>query len=274
MQPMAQLLGLWSALAAARHAPGRLHILPAGGEPGDEVGTHPSPTVVVALRGVVRLERPRRSPIDLQPGDAAAIAPGAAHRHAPLRRGSATLDLGFDYEGCDLLLRTPDTTVAALLPTHPALALAKRLLDGDRIALPELLAQVLERPLRDVRPLPAAAERMRDRIRTHGLTPISAADVARAGGLAPSRAWQLFKAHFGCTPRQALERRRCAVAASLLDAGVGVAEAARRCGFRDRGTFSRAYVRVHGVTPRASLRGASRRSRRGLSRPPPPGRAR
>lgn len=251
MLAVSELLTLWSALAAAARKPGRLQVLrAAGGEiPGQ--WRHPVPTVVVGLLGVVRIERPSGPPIDLQAGDAVVIAPGTAHRHVPLRRDSAALELGFDYGWCDLEFHGAATSLAATLPRQPAEAQVQGMLAGETQALGRLLDLLLARPLQDMRHLPAAALAMRDRIRSHGLTPISAADVARAGGLQPSRAWQVFKVHFGCTPRQALERRRCAVAAAQLEAGMGVAEVAQACGFRDRGTFSRAFVRVHGVAPRS-----------------------
>lgn len=217
------------------------------------------PTVVIGLRGVVRLRAAGRNVIDLQPGDAAVIAAGAWHEHEPLRRSAAALALGFDYGMCDLLLSNAETTVPAVLPQQPAWQVVERLLAGDERAMSDLLALVLEVPWRDVPHLPAAVERMRDHIRSHGLTPITAADLARISGLGPSRAWELFREHFGCTPRQALERRRCAVAAALLDHGLAVSEVASRCGFVDRGTFTRAFARIQGVGP-AAWRKRERRS--------------
>lgn len=249
MQSMRDLLELWSAVAAVARAPGRLLRLPAaGGEPAGH-GLHPVPTVVAALRGAVRVEVPGGRPVDLAAGDVLAIAAGAAHRHAPLRAGAAVLELGFDYGWCDLELRARDVAISAAMPRQPAEGLVGRMLAGDAAAVGPLLEQVLERPLQDLHRLPPAARRMRDRIRSHGLTPITAAAVVRASGLRPSRAWQVFRLHFGCTPHQALERRRCAVARSLLQRGADVSTAALRCGYRDRGTFARAYARVHGQPP-------------------------
>lgn len=212
---------------------------------------HPVPTLEICLRGVVRLNRGRRQPIDLHPGDAAVVAPGAVHEHAPLRRGAAALGLGFDYGVCDLALMEADISIPAFLPQQLALQLVNRLLRNDASALPAVLALVLEHHLQEARPLPQAVVRMRDRIRTHGLTPITAADLARISGLGTSRAWEIFHHHLGCTPRQALERRRCAVAAAMLTQGMSVASVATRCGFADRGTFTRAFTRIHGKNPSA-----------------------
>ncbi len=253
MQRVSDLLVLWSGLAAAARAPGRVVVLASDGRPVPGHWLHPVPTVVVALAGVVRIEVPGGRPYDLRSGEALVVAPGAAHRHAPLRSGAASLALGFDYGLCDLELCGPGVRLGAAMPCEPAWMLVGRMLRGDSSALGPLLALVVERPLSEVQPLPVAVLRMRDRIRSHGLTPITAAAVARAGGLRPSRAWQLFRAHFGCTPRQALERRRCAVAAALLQQGLDVTETARRCGFSDRGTFSRAFRRVHGRSPSTVL---------------------
>jgi AraC family transcriptional regulator len=250
MQRLSDLLTLWSALAAAARHPGRVRVLEADGGEAPGHWLHPVATVVVALRGPARIDSPGREAIDLVPGDAVVIAPGAAHRHAPLRNQAAVLGLGFEYGWCDLEFNVGTQTVGASMPRQPAEDLVARMRAGDAAALGNLLALILDRPLQDVRQLPEAALHMRDRIRSHGLTPITAADIARAGGLKPSRAWQVFREHFGCTPRQALERRRCAVAAALLEQGHPVAEVAERCGFRDRGTFTRAFARVHGRAPR------------------------
>lgn len=249
MQRLSDLLALWTALATVARDPGRIRVLPADGRAAIGHWLHPVPTLVVALSGVARIESPGRPALDLTPGQALVIAPGAAHRHVPLRRQAATLELGFDYGCCDLEFHADRLVIGATMPRQPAEALMGRLQAGDDGALRGLLALIIDRPLQDLQQLPLAAQRMRDRIRSHGLTPITAADVARAGGLQPSRAWQLFRAHFGCTPRQALERRRCAVAAALLAQGLAVAAVAQRCGFTGRGTFTRAFVRVHGHPP-------------------------
>jgi AraC-like DNA-binding protein len=249
MQRLSDLLALWTALSAASRDPGRTRIVPVGHDQAPGCGLHPVATLAVALAGAARIECPGRRPYDLAPREAVVIAAGALHRHLPLRGQAATLELGFDYEVCDLEFHTAAFTVQASMPRQPAEELVGRLLAGEQAPLGILLGLILEQPLRDLQPLPAAARRMRDRIRSHGLTRISAADVAAASGLRQSRAWQLFQTHFGCTPRQALERRRCAIAASWLAQGMPVGEAASRCGFRDRGTFARAFRRVHGRPP-------------------------
>jgi AraC-like DNA-binding protein len=161
------------------------------------------------------------------------------------------LGLGFDYGVCDLALIDADISIPAFLPQQPALHLVNRLLRNDATALPAVLALILEHHLQEARPLPEPVVRMRDRIRTHGLTPITAADLAHISGLGTSRAWEIFRHHLGCTPRQALERRRCAVAAAMLTQGMSVTSVTTRCGFGDRGTFARAFARIHGTTPSA-----------------------
>ncbi len=249
MRAIADLLAMWSALAAVAQAPGRLRKIAATGALAYDHGLHPVPTVVIALKGVVRLAVPGGPAVDLAAGDAAVVAPGAAHRHERLRHQSISLELGFDYVGCDIELRSTDATLDGVMPRQPAERLVNRMLNADRAAFAELLTLLLEVPWKEVQELPEAARLMRDRIRSHGLTPITAIDVAAASGLQTSRAWQVFRAHFGCTPRQALEQRRCAVAAALLEQGLTVAEVARRCGFRDQGTFSRAFTRVRGRPP-------------------------
>ncbi|MBN8527551.1 MAG: hypothetical protein J0M02_19635, partial [Planctomycetes bacterium] len=70
MQRLSDLLALWTALAAAARALGRLHVLSAAGADAPGAWLHPVPTVVVALAGAVRLDSPGRPPCDLTPGDA------------------------------------------------------------------------------------------------------------------------------------------------------------------------------------------------------------
>jgi AraC-like DNA-binding protein len=205
--------------------------------------------VVVGLRGVARITQGHGPAIDLHPGDAVVVAPGATHDHAPLRGQSAALALGFDSGMCDVVLSTATVQVDAVMPQHPAWSLVHRLSTKHADALPELLSLVLDRPLQATQPLPTAVARMRDYIRSHGLTPITAADLARVSGLGTSRAWQVFRHHFGCTPRQALEQRRCAVAAAMLRHGLAIPAIITRCGFHDRGTFTRAFARQHGQAP-------------------------
>src|ERR1043165_8211324 len=60
--------------------------------------THTVPTLIACLRGVVRIECAGRN-LDLTAGEAALIAPGAWHRHAALKAGSACLGQGFMLGG-------------------------------------------------------------------------------------------------------------------------------------------------------------------------------
>jgi AraC-like DNA-binding protein len=249
MLPINDVLTLWSALAAAARAPGRLHVLRASKGIMDGHWLHPVPTVVVCLLGTVRIECRLGPAVDLNIGDAVVIAPGVAHRHVPLRRQAGSMELGFEYGWCDLEFHRAGVTLGASMTRQPAETLVQCLLAGESRALADLLLLVLERPLQDVRPFSVAALRMRDRIRSHGLTSVSAMDITRASRLRPSRAWQVFREHFGCTPHEALERRRCSVAAALLAQGMAVAEVALHCGYRDRGTFTRAFRRIYGRSP-------------------------
>lgn len=78
------------------------------------------------------------------------------------------------------------------------------------------------------------------------------ADLAAAAGLSPSRFRELFARHFGCSPRTYGRRARIRRAKELLTASpLSIGEVARRTGFQDVHTFSKAFRAVEGVAPTA-----------------------
>jgi AraC-like DNA-binding protein len=223
----------------------------AGPEPRGEGHLHHVPTLAVCLAGVLRISRPGTR-LDLAPGAALLLAPGVWHQHAPLRRGAIAFNLGFLPAACDLAFGDDQGWRTGCVPLHPARRICARALSepDPRTAVRDLLVAVLAE---DIRPVglfvhPAMGRMLGTFWRRLHLG-VGAADLVRASGLGPSRAFAIFKEAYGLTPHQALGRARLELAAGLLAAGVGVGETARRCGYPDRRAFTRAWRTVHGTPP-------------------------
>lgn len=77
------------------------------------------------------------------------------------------------------------------------------------------------------------------------------ADLARAAGLGATALHQLFRRHLGCTPLEALVRRRIQAACALLlaEPDLAVATVGARCGFGDAVHFGRVFRARQGCTP-------------------------
>lgn len=82
--------------------------------------------------------------------------------------------------------------------------------------------------------------------------PLALAGLAAHLGLSPSRCGHHLKELFGLTFPALVRRQRMQAAARLLaGCGAGVAEVARRVGYRDAERFARHFRAVHGAAPRA-----------------------
>jgi AraC-like DNA-binding protein len=220
-------------------------------EPGE---SHTVPTLVACLQGVVRVESGGR-PFDLQAGEAVLIAPGAWHRHAPLKGGSASLGQGFMLGRSDMELSVPGQAWWLAIPEQPSRDLLTRACAAgarERLALVRgALAGLGEESARPVTPMPEAVQRMWLYLRRERLAPIRAADVLRASGLGPTRAHVLFSGYFAETPHRMLTRHRLEYACHLLATGGEVGAVAARCGFRSRRQFTAAFRTAFAVSPRA-----------------------
>lgn len=232
----------------------RRAILVERGSPSD--GEHHTlPTIVACLAGVVRIERPGLKPVDLAAGEAALLAPGVRHVHAPLRPGSAQYAQGFMLGRSDIELSTSGRSWLLAIPEHPARSLCERACrcpDRERAGLlRDALGALTGAPACMIAPMPPAVERMWLYLRRERLSPISAADVLRASGLRPTRAHLVFRAYFAETPHRMLIRHRLEYARHLLQTGAAVGEVATACGFRTRAHLTAAFRHEHGLSPRA-----------------------
>ncbi len=226
----------------------------APGTAGAAADAHTVPTLVVCLEGVVRVMLPRRNH-DLQPGTAVLVPPGCHHAHAPLRRGSAQLALGFMLGRCDIELSTPERTWWLTIAEQPAHRLLERACHQPAGAVLALVREALQglagEAAKPVAPMPEAVERMWVYLRRERLSPITAEAVLRASGLGLTRAHLLFHAWFGETPHRLLQHHRLEYARHLLAEGQTVGAVATACGFRSRRQFTAAFSAVYGMPPSA-----------------------
>lgn len=82
-------------------------------------------------------------------------------------------------------------------------------------------------------------------------------DLASLCAMSPGHFHACFREATGESPFQYVQRRRLEVARSfLLDSDLSLGQIAERIGFRDQGSFSRAYRRCFQHTPSAHRRGA------------------
>ena len=221
--------------------------------PGADFGFHAVPTLVVCLEGVLRMTRPGGR-LDLVAGEALLVAAGVWHQHEPLRAGATVFAQGFLPTVSDVRLGDAGRAWTGRLPLQPSRRLIEAALaSGDaqrrRTLLAELIAQVLAE---SAEALDVGAEPVQRMVHClwHRLhLGVGVDDLVRASGLSRSRAYAAFVRGYGVTPKAAIAEARLSLAASLLAAGLPVAEVARRCGYPSADTFARCWRREHGAAP-------------------------
>ncbi len=101
----------------------------------------------------------------------------------------------------------------------------------------------------------ATYQRVRELLDRRGLEITSLAQLSREAHLDPAYLCRLFRAHSGESPYRALQRLRFSRAAEhLLQPGARVKDAAAAIGWSDPYQFSRAFKRIHGLSPQAFQR--------------------
>lgn len=135
--------------------------------------------------------------------------------------------------------RPPDCDALREAMLTVALALYRRVLDGGEAQL-DTRAQLVRRAV--------------EFVRTQADRPLALADVARAVHVSPNYLTGLFRAETG-TPlgKFILVERIARAQRELARPGASVKAVALELGFADPFTFSRAFKRVTGRSPRASL---------------------
>lgn len=259
-----QTVAWWSRLMQAGQKPGRVHRWlaaehgPAGGD--QVLEQHSTDTLALCLSGAMRLED-GRSRLDLGPGDAVVIRPGAWHRHAPLRVGTLVYQQGVLAGRSDFFLADAGLRMFASWPEQPAWRLMAAIgaagdEDERRRRLRELFAHLATE---SAGPLPVAHPamlRMEYALWQNLHRGDCVARIIAAGGLARAQAYRLFRARWGCGLATAVRRSRLSLARELLRDGMPLAEVVARSGIRDRSVFSRAYSRQWGEAPSRTRQGA------------------
>lgn len=216
---------------------------------------HAVPTLVLVLRGAMRLEGPGRR-CDLGPGQALLLEPACQHRHGAMHRSAVVFSLGVLPAWCDLNLRLEDgRSWVGRLPLHPTSDLLETALlatagEERRHCTCEVLRQVLDERLDELDFEQGDLWPMIGVLWGRCTDPtLTTADLVVASGMSRASAYRRFRAGYGTSPAEAIAATRLALARWLLRRGVGVAEAARRAGFPSRATFTRAWRRRYGVPP-------------------------
>jgi AraC-like DNA-binding protein len=202
---------------------------------------------------------------------AAFIGPGERHAFAP-EAGGANRFMVVDFASADcvsahssaFLHRLVERRFLTLSPAaHHLVGYAEQHLTCDRERDSRWRSMWLELLLES---LCEPCSRLRDRAATalfeaKGFIersfdqPIAATDIARAGGVSPSRLYELFQKHLGITPRRYLAQTRLRHALELLaNTQLSLAEIAARTGHADQSTLTRHMRSALGVTPAAHRR--------------------
>ncbi|GHA88837.1 AraC family transcriptional regulator [Modicisalibacter luteus] len=99
-------------------------------------------------------------------------------------------------------------------------------------------------------------KRLDNFIDTHLGEAILVDDLASLCALSPGHFHACFREHTGMTPLAYVQQRRLAHARELIEtSGQRLGQIATLVGFRDQGSFSRAYRRAFGVAPSTQRRG-------------------
>jgi AraC-like DNA-binding protein len=227
----------WRSVAAAANLLRTVHILTARSAP---MSTrlaghiHAEPTMVCCLTGVVRIETAGK-PLDLLAGEAAVVAPGAWHRHAPLRGNASVFAQGVIGRRSDVLLATAQRSWWLTLNEEPSHGHLKRALSAEtseqrRAAIRDIIAGFAQEPAAALQ-MSAEQVAMARYMWANFWRPIEARDILRASSLKRAQAHALFTACYGDTPKRALTRCRMRLAAHLEAEGMLADEIALRSGF-------------------------------------------
>ena len=225
---------------------------------------HPNPTLMACLTGVVRVrccsskKDAKEDTLDLQPGDVVLIAAGVWHHQENLHGESVTFGQGFIGTWSDVCLRDANSSWSGKLPSNPSrllmdAALSAKTADERRSHTDALLKQVLAESVDHLAFAEESMQRMVNLLWARFHTGLTVTELLKASGLSRSRAYAVFTAGYGASPKEALETMRLWLAGSLLQSGIPVTETALRAGFGTPGTFTRAWRRAHGKPPAVFL---------------------
>ena len=112
-------------------------------------------------------------------------------------------------------------------------------------------ANFVQQPPKEYRGLaPNKLDNVIDYIQTYLELNLGIGELAHLSGLSPFYFSRLFKESTGVTPYQYISRQRMDRAKQLLQTDLAIAEIALRCGFTNQSSFSTAFRKAVGVTPK------------------------
>lgn len=190
-------------------------------------------------------------------GQALWVPPGVRH-HGIVHAGSVLIPMLFPVDEFATTLTEPRTvTVDLALET---LLLARIQLESTLIrpkseVARQILTVVEGRPGSDDRsttpttPTSSPARRVAEMLRLDPGDPRSLSELAAAAHVSVRTLQRMFVDETGTDFRHWRLQNRMASAGELLGTGAGVGAVARRLGYRDASSFSRAFRRTTGVSP-------------------------
>lgn len=122
-------------------------------------------------------------------------------------------------------------------------------------ALGVLLSAKAERPSKPSHMSRQHSERVRDYLIAHSGRDLTIEEIAQAVGFSPSTLQRHFKDHFGMTVFDFVRIRRLELAREALEnEGTSIARAAFMAGYNNTSSFTTAFRKAFGTTPRAFRR--------------------
>jgi AraC-like DNA-binding protein len=232
--------------------------------------THDAACLALITHGAIRI-RIRGDEFVARAGDIFAIDAGGVHAGWPIDvKGwkQRTLYVGLDQLARDIAdgagsLRPPalarslirDAELSAIFLQMHCLAERRSppLLREERYIA--FIARLFAHHIREA-PLPLpprrehpAVRRAIDFLEDHLEEPLRLADIARATGLPPYRAYRAFVRTVGMPPHAYQRQARVRRAAALIRRGEHLSEVAAAMGFADQAHMTRLFRRMMGVTP-------------------------
>jgi hypothetical protein len=228
----------------------QVRLLPAREAPVDprlDGHVHALPTMICCLHGTTRTESASAT-IDLHPGEAVVIAPGAWHRHAPLRAQSAIYAQGLMARRSDVLLMHSQRRWWLTIPEQPSRrslyhALQATSDDQRVVSVIELMSSFAREPAMAMTMSPSQVA-MAHYLWGNFTRDITASDILRSSTLSRAQAHLSFRTCFHETPKQALTHARLALAEHLEREGFTPSEVARTSGFVSSARWRRTQRRV------------------------------
>lgn len=265
---------IWYALPTALQTSGGCWIVRAGrnrAKPHYEVG----PKIIgqygfhFVLNGTVKVSEGKVEAV-LEQGDAFCLFPGRSYSYHSLSGDKQPLQMAWlavDGPQAPLLLAeaglTPESFYCRQLMDHRVWGTLRLILRGyetgnsDPLKEQSLLMELFWRLKKKAQPAEANPNRnwlarVKDYLELHCTEHITIETSARYAGVHRSHLYASFMEAYGCSPMQYLQQLRMERGAKLLkESGLSVTEIALSLGYPDLYSFSRAFTKYYGLSPKA-----------------------